>query len=261
MLHSRFDQFRKTPLGMQLEAVLADPLRYVEFAALARAKVASIVAISHELGGKFPELARDTTARQFCGAMVAEVMRSHGHEVVQARGRADGRLFTYGAVFSPLPLQRSFPILLEALDAFPSKLAAAVESFPKTRWTTRPSGTGFALVEHVCHLRDLDAVYAERIRAVLSSKLPSLPSVDGTALALEREYLKDSLPEALAAFGRSRGRLCDRLKSATPSQRKRCGLRDGTRRMSVEELAREAVEHDETHALELDELRMEVTAK
>ena len=37
MLHSRFDQFRKTPLGMQLEAVFADPLRYAEFAALARA--------------------------------------------------------------------------------------------------------------------------------------------------------------------------------------------------------------------------------
>ncbi|HEY4039150.1 MAG TPA: DinB family protein, partial [Burkholderiaceae bacterium] len=89
-MHSRFDQFRKTRLGIQLETVLADPLRYVEFAALARAKVPSIVAISHELGEKFPELTDDTTARQFCGAMVAEVMRSRGHEVVQARGRAGG---------------------------------------------------------------------------------------------------------------------------------------------------------------------------
>jgi hypothetical protein len=258
VLHSRFDQFRKTPLGVQIEAVLADPLRYAEFAALARAGVASIVAIGHELGEKFPELARDTTARQFCGAMVAEVMRSHGHEVVQARGRADGRLFTYGAVFSPLPLQRSFPILLEALDAFPSKLATVVESFPKTRWTTRPAGTGFALVEHVCHLRDLDAVYASRVRAVLADDLPSLPSVDGTALAAELKYLRDSLPEALAAFRRSRRRLCGRLKSTTASQRKRCGLRDGVRRMSVEDLAREAAEHDQTHTLELDELLAEL---
>jgi len=258
MLHSRFDQFRKTPLGMQLEAVFSDPLRYAEFAALARARVASIVAVSHELGEKFPELSRDTTARQFCGAMVAQIMRSHGHEVAQARGRADGRLFTYGAVFSPLPLQRSFSILVEALDTFPSRLAAVVESFPKVRWTARPSGTGFALVEHVCHLRDLDSVYAARIRAVLIGDLPSLPSVDGTALAAEREYLKDSLPEALAAFRRSRRRLCSRLKSATAAERKRCGLRDGARRMNVEDLAREAFEHDQTHALELDELRIEL---
>jgi len=98
------------------------------------------------------------------------------------------------------------------------RLAAVIESFPKTRWTT----------------------------------------VDGTALAAEREYLKDSLPEALAAFRRSRRRLCSRLKSTTASERKRCGLRDGARRMNVEDLAREAFEHDETHALELDELRTEL---
>jgi DinB family protein len=254
MLHSRFDQFRKTPLGIQLEAVFANRLRYAEFAALARAKVASIVAVSHELGEKFPELADDTTARQFCGAMVAEVMRSHGHEVVQARGRADGQLFTYGAVFSSLPVQRSFPVLVDALGDFPSKLAAVVESFPRPQWTMRPAGTGFAPVEHVCHLRDLDTVFAARARAVLTRDLPSLPSVDGTAWAAQRGYIKAKLEPALVAFHRLRSRLCARLKATTELERKRCGLRDGTRRMSLDDLVREMVEHDETHALELDEL-------
>ncbi len=257
-MHSRFDQFRKTPLGIQLEAVFANPSRYLEFAALARAGVASIVAVSHELADKFPEIERDTTARQFCGAMVADIMRSHGHEVVQARGRADGRLFTYGAVFGALPLRRSFTVLLEALSGFPAKLATVVRSTPASLWTTRPSGTGFALVEHVCHLRDLDGVYTARVRAVLSGDLPTLPSVDGSAWALERAYLKQSLPRALTALRRSRGRLCERLNATTSSQRKRCGLRDGARRMSIEDLAREAVEHDETHCLELDELMAEL---
>jgi hypothetical protein len=243
---------------MQLEAVFADRLRYAEFAALARARVPSIVAIRHELGEKFPELAHDTTARQFCGAMVAEVMRTHGHEVVQARGRADGDLFTYGAVFSPLPLQRSFPRLVEALGGFPSKLTAVVESFPKPLWTTRPAGTGFALVEHVCHLRDLDTVYAARARAVLTRDLPSLPSVDGAAWAEQRGYLKARLNPALAAFARLRAALCTRLKATSELDRKRCGLRDGLRRMSLEDLAREMVEHDQTHALELDELVSEL---
>jgi len=44
------------------------------------------------------------------------------------------------------------------------------------------------------------------------------------------------------------------LKAATKLERKRCGLRDGVRRMSLEDLVREMVEHDETHALELEEL-------
>ncbi|HEX4598859.1 MAG TPA: DinB family protein [Burkholderiaceae bacterium] len=257
-MHSRFDRFRKTRLGIQLEAVLADPLRYVEFAALARAKVPSIVAISHELGEKFPELTDDTTARQFCGAMVADVMRSHGHDVVQARGRAGGELFTYGAVFSPLPLQRSFTHLVQALERFPAQLASVVESLPKPQWTTRPAGSGFALVEHVCHLRDLDSVYGARTRAVLTRDLPSLTSVDGAAWAAQRGYLKAALVPALASFRRLRGRLCLRLKATTGAERKRCGLRDGLRRMSLEDLVREMAEHDQTHALELDELLNEL---
>jgi DinB superfamily len=254
VLHSRFDQFRKTDLGMQLEALFVDPRRYVEFAALARAKAPSIVAISHELGEKFPELADDTTARQFCGAMVAEVMRSHGHEVVQARGRAGGELFTYGAVFSPQPLRRSFDYLVDALDGFPAKLAGVVESLPRPQWTARPAGTGFALVEHVCHLRDLDTVYAARARAVLARDLPSLPSVDGAVWAAQRDYLKARLEPALAAFRRLRRRLCARLRATSELDRKRCGLRDGLRRMSLADLVREMVEHDQTHALELQEL-------
>lgn len=77
-MHSRFDRFRITALGAQLEALIAQPERYVEFAALSRVGVAAIGAIQHEIAHKFPEIETDTTARQFCGAMVAEIMRRHG---------------------------------------------------------------------------------------------------------------------------------------------------------------------------------------
>jgi len=110
----------------------------------------------------------------------------------------------------------------------------------------------------VCHLRDLDAVYAARTRAVLARELPSLPSVDGTALAAQRGYLKARLDPALVAFRRRRRRLCARLSTVTERERKRCGLRDAVRRMSLEDLVREMVEHDQTHALELDELLSEL---
>ncbi|MBB5502624.1 hypothetical protein HDG37_006861 [Paraburkholderia sp. MM5384-R2] len=33
-----------------------------------------------------------------------------------------------------------------------------------------------------------------------------------------------------------------------------CGLRDGVRRMTLEELVRELLDHDRTHLLELEEL-------
>ncbi|RAB59950.1 DinB family protein, partial [Burkholderia multivorans] len=137
-MHSRFDRFRATPVGTQLEALIDSPTRYIEFAALSRAGVAAIAAIADEVAQKFPEIEADTTARQFCGAMVADVMRRHGHELVQARGRIGGPLFTYGAVFSPRPIALSFDKVVEALARMPDTLAEYVARFPAAQWTMRP---------------------------------------------------------------------------------------------------------------------------
>lgn len=257
-MHSRFDRFRSTPLGAQLEALITHPDRYLEFAALSRVGVAAIGAIQDELARTFPEIAADTTARQFCGAMVADVMRRHGHEVVQPRGRLGGALFSYGAVFSAAPWRAPFAEVVAALSAMPARLAGYAAHVPAALQTRRPPGTGFSLVEHACHLRDLDAVFAARIDAVRTHDLPLLDSVDGTALAEQRDYRAQPLDEALHAFRRSRAALCADAAALRPSQLARCGLRDGIRRMSVDDLLRELLDHDRTHMLELDELLAEL---
>lgn len=257
-MHSRFDAFRRTPVGRQLESLFEGEHRYVEFAALARAGVPSIVAVAHELETKFPDVIADTTARQFCGASVADVMRTRGHAIVQPRGRAAGRVFTYGAVFSPQPVLRDVPALAEALEQFPSRVADVVAALPASLAARRPEGTGFCLVEHVCHLRDLDAVFVRRIRAVLARELPVLKSVDGTALAERRNYRRERVSDALAGFRRSRARLSALVRGLQPDTLRRCGLRDGRRRMSVEDLVREVADHDAEHALELHELTVEL---
>jgi len=257
-MHSRFDRFRATPLGAQLEALIAQPERYVEFAALSRVGVAAIGAIQHEIARKFPEIEADTTARQFCGAMVADVMRRHGHDVVQPRGRLGGALFSYGAVFSAYPQARPFADVVAALATMPARVAAYAAHVPAALVTRRPAGTGFALVEHACHLRDLDAVFAERIDAVRTHALPVIASVDGTALAAQRDYLAQRLDDALAAFRAGRAALCATAAALQPAELARCGLRDGMRRMSLDELVRELFDHDLTHVLELDELLAEL---
>ncbi|BAX60938.1 DinB family protein [Burkholderia stabilis] len=257
-MHSRFDRFRTTALGTQLEALIAQPERYPEFAALSRVGVAAIGAIQHEIARNFPEIEADTTARQFCGAMVAEVMRRHGHDVVQARGRLGGTLFSYGAVFSAYPQRLPFADVIAELTRMPDRLAAYAAHVPATLCTRRPDGTGFSIVEHACHLRDLDAVFAERIDAVRTVELPVIASVDGTALAAQRDYLAQQLDRAVAAFRAGRAALCTTASALEPAQLARCGLRDGIRRMSLDELVRELLDHDRTHVLELDELLAEL---
>ncbi|KWI92536.1 damage-inducible protein DinB [Burkholderia ubonensis] len=257
-MHSRFDRFRTTPLGAQLEALIERPDRYVEFAALSRVGVAAIGAIQDEIAQKFPEISTDTTARQFCGAMVADVMRRRGHDVVQARGRLGGALFSYGAVFSPHPQLLPFADIVSELARMPDTFAALIAGVPTALRTQRPDGTGFSLVEHACHLRDLDAIFAARIDAVRTTDLPVIASVDGTALAEQRDYVHQDPDEALDAFGTMRQRLCATLATLAPTELTRCGLRDGIRRMSLDELVRELLDHDRTHSLELDELLAEL---
>ncbi|MEM5436403.1 DinB family protein [Paraburkholderia diazotrophica] len=257
-MHSRFDRFRTTPLGQQLERLLIGRERYIEFAALSRAGVAAIAAVTDEIKAKFPEVEQDTTARQFCGAMIAEVMRQHGHEVAQARGRVGGALFSYGAVFSPQPILLPFAGVIEALSQMPAALSGFASRIPNAQWSQRPKGTGFAAVEHACHLRDLDAIFADRIAAVRNRRLPVIDSVDGTVLAEERDYLHQDMTAAVKAFAQSRKHLCTMLKKLKPEQLARCGLRDGTRRMTLEELVRELLDHDRTHRLEMDELEAEL---
>ncbi|ESS36575.1 hypothetical protein P355_2166 [Burkholderia cenocepacia KC-01] len=91
-----------------------------------------------------------------------------------------------------------------------------------------------------------------------TAELPVIESVDGTALAAQRDYLAQPLDLAVAAFGSGRTALCATVAALEPAQLARCGLRDGIRRMSLDELVRELLDHDRTHLLELDELLAEL---
>ena len=257
-MHSRFDRFRATPLGQQLEALIDEPGRYLEYAALSRVGVAAVAAISDDIETVFPEVAADTTARQFCGALVADLMRRHGHDVVQARGRVAGPVFSYGAVFSPRPVALPFAGVIDGLARMPDALADLMARVPVAWRTRRPEGTGFSATEHVCHLRDLDAVFTQRIAVILAAPLPRIDSVDGTAMAAERDYQEQDPDAALASFRRGRAQLCASLRKLDATALARCGLRDGLHRMTLEQIVRELLDHDRTHCQELEELLAEL---
>jgi hypothetical protein len=256
-VHSRFDQFRRTELGARFAALIDRRDRYIEFAALLRAGVAAIAAGVDDVREKFPELATGITARQCRGAVVAEAMRRNKHQVVRPRGRVAGDMFAYGVVFAPRPVLLSFADRIAQLRAAPRLVSDRVRTFPEPLWARRSEGTGFCLVEHLCHLRDLNVIAGERIRLVVTLPLPPLSSVDGTALAKQRAYQKQDAKAALSAFRRFRSDLCDELQSLSGKQRLRCGVRDEVRRMSIDDLVTEMYEHDQTHLLELDELAAE----
>ena len=75
----------------------------------------------------------------------------------------------------------------------------------------------------VCHLRDLEAAYLQRIHMMLIEDNPTFPPNDNRALSIERNYAGADLRTALAEFEALRREFIAVLKSLTDEQWERRG--------------------------------------
>lgn len=147
------------------------------------------------------------------------------------------------------------------LAAMPGKLKAIVDAVPERLWRTAPSVGGFCLVEHLCHLRDIDGDgYRIRIDRILSEDRPELPDIDGAQLAVERDYRAQDAGVALDAFTATRWAIVGRLAKLEPGERRRIGLMAGTTEMDIDGLVSAMLAHDSEHLDDLDSLRAELGA-
>src|SRR5262245_13807213 len=91
--------------------------------------------------------------------------------------------------------------LLERLRSMPRFLEACARALPPNEWRRQPSPGLFSLVEHCCHLRDLEEEgYTLRLRRMLRENAPALDDFDGGAVAARRAYPSQDLEAALRAF-------------------------------------------------------------
>ncbi|HET9471617.1 MAG TPA: hypothetical protein VFO24_10980 [Usitatibacter sp.] len=80
-------------------------------------------------------------------------------------------------------------LALDRIAAMPAVLRDAIDRVPADRRATRPASGEFALVEHACHLRDLDREgFMVRARRILSETLPELEPFQGDAVAREGRF-------------------------------------------------------------------------
>ena len=153
----------------------------------------------------------------------------------------------------------SFANAAAALGAMPAKLKDIVAAIPQAAWRAKPADGGFSLVEHVCHLRDIDGDgYRVRLERMLTEEYPSLPDLDGDALARERAYQSADLSNALASFTATRLAIVARLAKLSPDERRRTGLMAGTTEITVEGLVQIMTAHDSEHLDQLADLVREL---
>jgi hypothetical protein len=155
----------------------------------------------------------------------------------------------------------SIAALLDTLAQMPAQLQALARTLPPQRHTWRPGSDLFSLLEHACHLRDLEAEgYQLRIRRLVEEDLPELQEIDGSSWAVERDYQAQSLAEALAAFAANRARTVDLLADTLPRHAGRKGLFGGFGIVTLGELARGMAAHDASHLHELQALASQLKA-
>jgi hypothetical protein len=153
----------------------------------------------------------------------------------------------------------AFSDQLAKLAAMPARLAEIAREIPAAQRKTLAGNGAFSLTEHACHLRDIEIeAFRVRLERILAETSPALPDVDGAALARARDYHRQDLGKALAAFAAVRADLTHRLASLTPTERQRTGVMEGVGAITIEGLVAKMLEHDGEHHAELEQLRREL---
>lgn len=145
--------------------------------------------------------------------------------------------------------------LVHQLGRMPRFLEECAGRLPRADWARQPSPGLFSLVEHCCHLRDLEEEgYTLRLRRMLREDGPVLEDFDGGAVAGRRNYPAQDLAAATQAFAEARGRNLTVLSALDARALARTAIFGEQGSITIPQLAALMAEHDAAHRGELEEL-------
>ena len=146
--------------------------------------------------------------------------------------------------------------LINALAQTPHTVASLVKDLSEPDLRIKNSPAEFSVIENVCHLRDIEIEgYTARIGRILRENNPLLPDIDGSRLAVEREYHSQNLSEALKAFAVARNQNTQTLSGLATEQFDREGTLEGVGSMTIRALLLMMRDHDADHLRELSSIR------
>ncbi|HEY7539523.1 MAG TPA: DinB family protein [Methylomirabilota bacterium] len=135
----------------------------------------------------------------------------------------------------------------------PDELTDAVRGADSARLARRPAPTSWAPTEVLCHLRDNEEWFLERMRFIVAMDLPRFVATNPDRWADERQYRTSDGALALAAFVRRRRETLEFLRGLQPDAWERAGTHvDSRGRRTIDEFLSVMAWHDDNH---LDQLR------
>ncbi len=145
--------------------------------------------------------------------------------------------------------------MLAVLKSTPAALETLTRDLDEYQWSERPEPEEWSLTEILCHLRDVDQeINIHRIEQMVTVENPFLPGIDSDSWAKERDYCKQSGPEALRAFIEARMRLVRQIEEL-PQAAWRLSARHAIfGPTQLKELISFIVTHDQTHVRQFIEV-------
>ncbi len=112
--------------------------------------------------------------------------------------------------------------------------------------TARPSEHQWSALEYACHVRDVFALYAERLALMLGQDDPMFQNWDQDATAEMERYGEQDPAAVLTDLERNGARLAAAFDAVTPEQWARTGKRSDGARFTVDTFSRYLL-HDPVH--------------
>jgi len=142
---------------------------------------------------------------------------------------------------------------IERIAAMPAFLDAALDQ-GRDRLRERPDPEAFSLLEHACHLRDLEREgYLPRVGRMLSEDRPALEGFDGGAIARARDYPSQDAARAAQEFAAARRELVAIVSALTPADLGKPATFCGDA-VSFADVVAMVAEHDQEHRVEIEQL-------
>jgi len=109
----------------------------------------------------------------------------------------------------------------------------------------------WAIIEVVCHLRDVEELVIRRVQILRDEPAPVVSGFNADAVALERNYIGDNLATALAAFFALRHQHIAMLSVLEPAQWERVGQHTANGPITILNHTLHAVWHDANHLAQI----------
>lgn len=149
---------------------------------------------------------------------------------------------------------RSIQPALLLLEKTPILLETMLRDLPEDLLRWKPATERWSIAEVIGHLADLEEVYADRTRRIVTEDKPMLEKYDATGTVVIGDYARWSATENLACFTRTRRATIILLRSIPADADEREATHSELGTITLHHMLSEWASHDLGHLRQIAEL-------